>query len=98
MGYIRVSDALLRVMNESGCGALDVKVYLYLCYRRQTHRRDTFEASLANLASDFGLFVQQGPRAGKPDAPRMARSLAALERLGLIERKRKKTKAAGQAA
>ena len=93
--YIKVPEQFIRNMQHPLCGVMETKLYLWLCFRRATLAKNTFETSLSTLAADFGLRVKSGVRKGKPDGPRVARALRNLQQIGFIERKRKTTKAEG---
>ena len=96
MGYVQVPEDFFKfAMKKPLCGMLETKLYLWFCFRRATQGRKAFQASLSVLAADFGLLVKSGPRAGKPDSPRIARALANLESLALISRKRSCTRKVG---
>ena len=97
-GYIKIPEQFIRIMQHPLCGLTETRIYLWLSFRTLTQGRRSFEASLSALANDCGLFVKSGKRVGRPDGPRVARALRNLERLGLITRKRKKTKAEGNLA
>ena len=104
MSCFKVPSEIINVLHDPALKPIDLRLYLYLCFRHGTQARGRITASLHELAADFGLFAGRSARSGlvpksgpqcRPDTASVARALGRLEKLGFVERKRKKTKKEG---